>query len=174
MNTFLRLVNIIDAVAHVIALLLTVLVLIVMLAQVFFRYVLNSSLQWSEELAVWGMIWMVFIGSVLLMRRWEHIGISTFVRLLPLFLRGCVIIFAKLAALVFLAVVVYYGFQVFNGSFHANSPSLGLSTRWIKLAIPIGAILMVVLALYSVSEDIRRLLRGETDAFRDYGQSNPD
>ena len=78
----------IEAVARVTVLCLTLLVLLVMLAQVFFRYVLNSSLQWSEELAVWGMIWMVFVGSVLLMRRSEHISITTLVRLAPLSASG--------------------------------------------------------------------------------------
>ena len=72
MKTLERLVDAIEAVARAAVLGLTLLVLLVMLAQVFFRYVLNSSLQWSEELAVWGMVWMVFVGSVLLVRRSEH------------------------------------------------------------------------------------------------------
>ena len=40
----------------------------IMCGQVFFRYVLNSSLQWSEEASIWAMVWMVFVGSVVVMR----------------------------------------------------------------------------------------------------------
>ena len=155
----------IEAAAKVAVLGLTLLVFVVMLGQVIFRYVLNSSLQWSEELAVWGMVWMVFIGSVLLMRRWEHISITTLVRYAPLKVRPFLVIFNKAAALVFLVIVGYYGIEVFAGSFHAKSPSIGLSTRWIKLAIPTGAVLMAVVAAYAIADDLRRLIRRDFESF---------
>ena len=160
-----RLVDAIEALARVAVLGLTLLVLLVMLAQVFFRYVLNSSLQWSEELAVWGMVWMVFIGSVLLMRRSEHISITTLARIAPLTVRPFLVIFNKAAALVFLVIIGYYGFEVFGGTFHARSPSIGLSTRWIKLAIPVGAVLMAVVAVYAIADDVRRLMHRDFDSF---------
>ena len=155
----------IEAVARAAVLGLTLLVLLVMLAQVFFRYVLNSSLQWSEELAVWGMVWMVFVGSVLLVRRSEHISITTLVRLAPLPVRPYLVIFNRAAGLVFLVIVGYYGFEVFGGTFHAKSPSIGLSTRWIKLAIPAGAVLMAVVALYAIADDLRRLANRDFASF---------
>ena len=160
-----RLVDAIEALARVAVLGLTLLVLLVMLAQVFFRYVLNSSLQWSEELAVWGMVWMVFIGSVLLMRRSEHISITTLARIAPQTVRPFLVIFNKAAALVFLVIIGYYGFEVFGGTFHARSPSIGLSTRWIKLAIPVGAVLMAVVAVYAIADDVRRLMHRDFDSF---------
>ena len=155
----------IEAVARAAVLGLTLLVLLVMLAQVFFRYVLNSSLQWSEELAVWGMVWMVFVGSVLLVRRSEHISITTLVRLTPLRVRPYMVIFNKAAGLVFLAIVGWYGFEVFGGTFHAKSPSIGLSTRWIKLAIPVGAVLMAVVAVHAIADDLRRLANRDFASF---------
>ena len=155
----------IEAAAKAAVLGLTLLVFIVMLGQVIFRYVLNSSLQWSEELAVWGMVWMVFIGSVLLMRRWEHISITTLVRYAPLTVRPLLVVFNKMAAFAFLVIVGYYGIEVFAGSFHAKSPSIGLSTRWIKLAIPTGAVLMAVVAAYAIADDLRRLIRRDFESF---------
>ena len=155
----------IEAVARVAVLGLTLLVLLVMLAQVFFRYVLNSSLQWSEELAVWGMVWMVFVGSVLLVRRSEHISITTLVRIVPPEMRPYLVIFNKVAALVFLVIVGYYGIEVFRGTFHAKSPSIGLSTRWIKLAIPTGAVLMAVVAVHAIADDLRRLVNRDFESF---------
>ena len=155
----------IEAVARAAVLGLTLLVLLVMLAQVFFRYVLNSSLQWSEELAVWGMVWMVFVGSVLLVRRSEHISITTLVRLTPLRVRPYLVIFNKAAGLVFLAIVGWQGFEVFGGTFHAKSPSIGLSTRWIKLAIPVGAVLMAVVAVHAIADDLRRLANRDFASF---------
>ena len=155
----------IEAVTRAAVLGLALLVLLVMLAQVFFRYVLNSSLQWSEELAVWGMVWMVFVGSVLLVRRSEHIRITTLVRLAPQPVRPYLVIFNRAAGLVFLAIVGWYGFEVFGGTFHAKSPSIGLSTRWIKLAIPVGAVLMAVVAVHAIADDLRRLANRDFASF---------
>ena len=165
MKLLARLVDGIEAVARAAVLGLTLLVLLVMLAQVFFRYVLNSSLQWSEELAVWGMVWMVFVGSVLLMRRSEHISITTLARIVPPTVRPFLIIFNKVAALVFLVIIGYYGIEVFGGTFHAKSPSIGLSTRWIKLAIPTGAVLMAVVAVHVIADDCRRLVNRDFESF---------
>jgi TRAP-type C4-dicarboxylate transport system permease small subunit len=58
----------VDIVARLASIFFVLAVLIIMSSQVFFRYVLNSSLQWSEEASIWAMIWMVFIGSVVVMR----------------------------------------------------------------------------------------------------------
>ncbi len=173
MGLFLRLVDTIDLVAKVVAGLIAATVFLVLLAQVFFRYVINSSLQWSEELAIWGLIWMVFVGSVILLRHWEHIGIPTFVNMLPLGVRIPVIVLGKLISIAFLIAVVYYGIEVFNGTFHADSISMGaISTRWVKVSIPVGAALMFVLALYSVTDDIRRWLQGDREHFRRFGRSD--
>jgi TRAP-type C4-dicarboxylate transport system permease small subunit len=175
MGVFLRVVDSIDFVAKVVAASLAAVIVAVMLAQVFFRYIINSSLQWSEELAIWGLIWMVFIGSVVLLRHWGHIGIPTFVNLLPLRARVPLILLSKIVSVVFLMALVYYGIQVFNASFHAESISMGhISTRWVKVAIPIGAGLMVILAIYSIAEDVRRWLRGDLEHFRRFGSSEAE
>ena len=175
MGLFLRVVDMIDFVAKVVAGSIAAVIVAVMLAQVFFRYIINSSLQWSEELANWGLIWMVFIGSVVLLRHWGHIGIPTFINMFPLRARAPLIVLSKLISLIFLAALVYYGFQVFNASFHAESISMGhISTRWVKVAIPVGAALMIVLTLYSVVDDLRHWLRGDLDHFRKFGRSEAE
>ena len=41
---------------------------VIVSASVFFRYVLNDSLSWSEELAKYAMLWLVFLGSPIALR----------------------------------------------------------------------------------------------------------
>jgi TRAP-type C4-dicarboxylate transport system permease small subunit len=142
---------------------------VVMLAQVFFRYVINSSLQWSEEISIWALIWMVFIGSAVIMRDWAHINIPTFTNLIPIKVRPYFLIFSKVATILFLLAVIWFGFKVFNQNFHARSPSLGLSTRWAKLAIPVGAVLMAVFAFNAMLLDLINLRRGNDAHFENQG-----
>jgi TRAP-type C4-dicarboxylate transport system permease small subunit len=142
---------------------------VVMLAQVFFRYVINSSLQWSEEISIWALIWMVFIGSAVIMRDWAHINIPTFTNLIPIKVRPYFLIFSKVATILFLLAVIWFGFKVFNQNFHARSPSLGLSTRWAKLAIPVGAVLMTIFAFNAMLLDLINLRRGNDAHFENQG-----
>lgn len=51
--------------------------------QVFCRYVLNASLPWPEEVAVWLFCWAVFLGMGLITGRGTHIAIDLLAPLLP-------------------------------------------------------------------------------------------
>jgi TRAP-type C4-dicarboxylate transport system permease small subunit len=51
--------------------------------QFFTRYVLNDSFAWTEELAVYCLIPVVFIGSAMCVRRSRHIQVNLLYRYLP-------------------------------------------------------------------------------------------
>src|SRR5580704_13299476 len=51
---------------------------LVVLVAVFFRYVLNDSLVWSEEVARWFLMGTAFLGAALAYRRGFHIGLWYF------------------------------------------------------------------------------------------------
>ncbi len=148
---------------------LTALIVVVLTAQIFCRYVLNASLVWSEEVATWCMVWVVYAGSAVLMRDWRHVHIPVFVRLLPLSVRPLVIILSKAATMVCVAVIAWYGVVMVNGTFHIVSQTTDISTRWIKLAVPIGMAIMALFAGAGVIEDLRRWRAGDLDGFERYG-----
>ncbi len=136
-----------------------------MLAQVFYRYVVNSSLQWAEEFGVYALIWLVFIGGASLVRGWQHITITAFVNILPLRARVCCFIAAKLLSLVFILVLVYWGFQLVSLPIHENSASMGFSTRWVKVSIATGAVLMALFTVNEILRDLAALRRRDGEYF---------
>lgn len=168
-NRFDSVLKIFDWVAQWLAMALVAVIAIAMILQVFFRYVINSSLSWSEELSVWSLVWLVFIGSVVLIRNWEHIHIPTFVNWLPLKLRPYVIIIAKGLSLTFLVTMTVLGFQMILFGFHADAPVLHLSTKWAKLSIPAGGAIMSLFALSVLLKDLIQLWRRDYKYFADQG-----
>ena len=44
--------------------------------QFFTRYVLNDSLAWTEEIARYGLMWVVFIGGAVVTRKNTHIAVE--------------------------------------------------------------------------------------------------
>jgi TRAP-type C4-dicarboxylate transport system permease small subunit len=51
-------------------------IVIVMTVSIFYRYVLNSSLSWSDEVLRFSFVWFTFLGSVILFRDNTHIRID--------------------------------------------------------------------------------------------------
>jgi len=169
LNTASRLIETLARASGTLAAWLALALVLVTLDGVFFRFVLNRPLQWTDELAVWSMIWMVWVGAIGVMRRWDHVHIPMFLRLLPLPARMFFIPFAKVLTLICLGVILWYGVIVFQGSFHSHSPSIGVSNKWIKLAIPVGAGMMALCAIHLIIEDIARILRKDYAYFENYG-----
>jgi len=130
------------------------LILMLVVAQVVLRYVFNSPLTWSEELAVYIMVWMTFIGSVICMRDNEHIEVTILVDYLPRGLRRAAILFSRLASVIFLLVVMYYGTELVLENRGVTSAANKLNMGLVYSILPVCSLGM----LYYV---IRSIMRGE-------------
>jgi C4-dicarboxylate transporter DctM subunit len=111
--------------------------------QVFYRYMLGASLAWTEELARFTFVWSVFLGFAVLLAREQHM------RLDMLRGRGSPRLTAALDCLA-LAVVAAASIAmiVHGGSFAMRvtgaSGALEWPTRWLYLAVPVGAALTLL------------------------------
>jgi TRAP-type transport system small permease protein len=150
-----RLFDLLDQAARRLTQVLTLLIILVLAAQVFCRFVLNQSLIWSEEVSGWCMVWVVFIGSTSLMRSDGHVSIPIFVSLLPPKARAATIIAGRLATIAATAFLAWYGARVVAGTFHIVSQTTGINTRYIKLCVPIGAAIMTLFACANLVADLR-------------------
>src|SRR5215207_5529549 len=111
---------------------------VIALTQVFWRYVLNDSLSWPEEMARWAFVWLVFLGSAMLTRRGGHITIDLLPRVLGIrALRLHAVIVRAAVATSTLALLLYGGDLVARASY--VSPVLGWHFMYLYLAVPTGA-----------------------------------
>lgn len=120
------------------------------LANVFFRYVLHKPLVWGDEVASLSFIWMAMLGAALAVDRHEHMRLTVF---LPLMhsrvarlaeIAGQVLVCVLLLRL--LPVAVEYAYE----ESYVTSPALGLPMSWRASAIPAGIGLMALLMVLSV------------------------
>jgi TRAP-type C4-dicarboxylate transport system permease small subunit len=121
--------------------------LLIVLAQIVSRYVLNNSLPWTEEAARYLMIWGVLLGVSLSYRNGYLISIETFVSRLPAPVRKVLQVVNKLLSLGFIGILTVYGVNLCILGAQMESPALGLSYLWVYLAVPVGAGLLFVLFL---------------------------
>ncbi|MBI2153015.1 MAG: TRAP transporter small permease [Candidatus Rokubacteria bacterium] len=112
--------------------------------EVFFRYVLNSSLYFSEELSRFCFIWAGFLGASLALREGGHIGVTVLVERLAPAVQRWLLFVARALVLVLLLVVIVAGASVLPDQWAQQTSTLGFSVFWFYLAVPVGALLMAV------------------------------
>lgn len=121
--------------------LLAVTVTLVIL-QVFFRYVLNSSLSWSEEAARYLFIWAAVLGfssSVEARRLFRFDMVAQ--RLPPAGRAVCVGLYA-LATVGFLWALIVSGGALVAGTMSQTSPAIRLPMALPYAALPVGGVLV--------------------------------
>jgi TRAP-type C4-dicarboxylate transport system permease small subunit len=117
---------------------------ILVAVQVFFRYVLNQSLFWSEELARYLLVWLTFLGASSAYYRHAHPGVDIlYNRMAPALRKGCAVLI-YVVSVGFFAVMIVYGYQFAHFVRLQTTPALQLP-KWLVLSIiPVsGGILLI-------------------------------
>jgi len=117
------------------------------LLQVFHRFALNSSLSWSEELQIFGHIWIVFIGIPVAYRRGAHLYIETFVDMLPRRPRAAFNLLLELTWAAFAVSLMVLGFMVARIAHLQSSPGLELPMSYPYAGMVIGGAYLMLVAL---------------------------
>src|ERR1044072_5953999 len=79
---------------------------LIVFLQFFTRYVLNDSLSWTEEIARYGLMWIVFIGGAMGTRRNTHTAVELLANVMkPGPLRAVLLAFVDLVKLAFLGLL---------------------------------------------------------------------
>lgn len=86
------------------------LIVVIMFLQVFFRYALNNSLTWTEEITRFLFIWAVFLGTAINIRDRWNIGVDVVASLLPKSWARYFELFDEWLVLAFLLFLVVTGF----------------------------------------------------------------
>lgn len=108
---------------------LLALMLVMILAQVFFRYVLNDSLAWTEELSKFAMVWVACLVAPWAYRQHLNVSIQMFADALPALLRRIT------ELLITLLVIAICGiFFVQSIEFWQSGLSINASSVHVKLA----------------------------------------
>ncbi|MDX1542194.1 MAG: TRAP transporter small permease [Geminicoccaceae bacterium] len=130
----------------------------VIVAGVFYRYVLNDALSWSEEVSKFLMVWLTFTGAPIALRHGGHVAVEILPNALPARLRQLMLLVTFLIILSLMTVFVYQGWVfAWNARMQiAATLGGGFSMIWVFLAIPVGGALMGLIAV----ELVFRALRG--------------
>ena len=98
------------------------------------------------------MIWTVYLGSATAFREGAVIAAEVVMRNLPPELSRALQILAGAASLVFLAILVWTGWQMVQRTAAQQLAGLDVSISWVYLALPVGGTLAALAVLVRTSE----------------------
>ena len=127
------------------------------------RYVLGSQSRWTEELAVYLLVWVSLLGAALVFRDRGHLGVDYFVgkldpaarRLCALVAEGAILLFATF-------VLVFGGSMMVIETLRSGqvTPAMGWPVGYLYSVVPLSG-------LFTVAFTIEHLLSGRTTGSAD-------
>ena len=120
---------------------------VLVLLQVLYRYVLNDSLYWAEELVRGLMVWGVMIGSALVAASRNHIRIEVLELMLPPAGRRIVMWVANSLTVAFSLILLWASIELMDRSWFQQAPMLEVPKWTVYMAIAVGAGLEALLMI---------------------------
>ena len=147
------------------------LMVIVILIQVFFRYILNNALPWPDEVARFLMLWMTGLIAPSAYRWGGFVSIDLLERFLPKVISTLLTLFLLVISLIVLIIGLELGLKHINAGWIFNSSSIKIPFHliggkaepiklgWMYMSLPIGIIFLI-------SVNIELILRNILTNFR--------
>ncbi len=122
---------------------------------VFSRYVMGAQTRWTEELAIYLLIWISLLGASLTYGERGHLGVDYFVGKLDLKAQMLAAVLVELCVLLFAVfALVFGGWVLVSKTLAAGqvAPTLGWQMGYVYLAAPVSG---VFFTLFSIEHLIR-------------------
>ncbi|MBW1700144.1 MAG: TRAP transporter small permease [Deltaproteobacteria bacterium] len=133
-----------DCVARIICFPGAVIFVVVILAQVFFRYVLHRPIEWYLEVVEISYMWALFMGISIAYKTGSHVQFIFLFNKLGTKIQRYLACACQFLALLFFVFMVIYGFKFFAFSKNYMMPTIEISQQWKFLCVPISGIILFI------------------------------
>jgi TRAP-type C4-dicarboxylate transport system permease small subunit len=125
---------------------------VLIFAQVVSRYGFNYTPIWSEELSRFLIVWSIFIGVAIGVRKNQHIGVDALIRFLPHKLKTASEVLLNLIGVVVIGVLIFNSIEFIQHTmeFEQLSPAMRLPMYIPYIAMPVGLSLSVVHFIHNI------------------------
>ena len=141
----------VEATLRVVVGILVVMIVVLVGAQVVFRYVLQEPIVWSEEFTTLCYQWVSYLGAALAVRYRAHFGVDFVARHLERWSNALTWIGHFVVWLVALFMIVY-GLRIVESSWAQMYPTLGFSVGTGYAILPIAGVLFILMDIAVMCE----------------------
>lgn len=139
---------------------------ILIVVQVFMRYVMGNSLSWSEELVRWMFVWFIWIGVSYGFKARKHIAITVVPNAMSPVAQRYIGILVSVLMIVFFLWLAWLGYKQCSSPLmlRQRSPVLEfpfsgdrVTVFWLYASLPIGSALTVLRLVQNLIFDLREV-----------------
>lgn len=150
-----------EFVVNTAAVLLFSLMVLITALGVFFRYVLNAPLPWTEESDRYLFIWLTWIGASVTMRYKAHIAVDVLVRYFRPRVRVWFTLLAEVCTLGFLLAVFNASLPVLEVTSRTRTAATDIPIAWVYLSVPVGCTLIAIETLRLIAGTLQSIWQEE-------------
>ncbi len=126
--------------------------LVTMLLNIFFRYVLYKPFFWSDELNNYLFIWMAFLSSAYVMGNDAHVRVDAILTRLPQIAQHIVKMVMDLVMLVMFVLYIYPSFRILGNLRRSNMMRIPL--KYVYMIMPIAFTLMSIHVIINIFNEM--------------------
>lgn len=110
------------------------------------RYIFNRPIGWSEEIAVYLMVWAVFLGAAYTLKEDAHIGVDILITKAPVRVRRALLLFHCLAGILLMSILLYHGIGMVALTLKMGSRSIAIDFPLVltHMAVPVGSAILIL------------------------------
>jgi TRAP-type C4-dicarboxylate transport system permease small subunit len=122
--------------------------------QVFGRFVLNATPSWSEEVQIFGHIWLVFLAIPIAYRRGAHITVEAIRRVLSPWLNRALDLLIELMWVGFAVATAYYSYRVSLVTRNSVSPGLEIPMSYPYYGMILGSVYLAFVVIRRLTGEL--------------------
>ena len=122
--------------------------------QVFSRFVLNMTPSWSEEIQIFGHIWLVFLAIPIAYRRGAHITVEAIRRVLASWMNRVLDLLNELLWIGFAVATAYYSYRVSLVTGNSVSPGLEIPMSYPYYGMILGSVYLLLVVIRRLAGEL--------------------
>jgi|GEM_PF-1240494 len=137
-------------------------IVVLNIVQVYYRYVLNNALSWTEEASLWMLVWITFLILPVAYRQGLNISMMYFRNLLKgnrfEYVLRCVF---HLIVLLIAVVCLDQAWSMYQGGHRLQQPALEISKAWVYIIMPPAWVMLMLTVTEKFTDDVRGIFDPE-------------
>ena len=140
------------------------------LIQVIFRYFLNHSLPWPEELAKFTMVWMTFLVAPYAYRQGLNVNMELFVSKIPKRIRGLLEIFLHVLIILMAYYLLNEGLGMVKRGLRIRASTVDFKIGYVYMILPVSFSMIMLVGVERIIKDVKAVFsssstdQGETQS----------
>lgn len=137
-------IKVIRTITNTVVVILFAIVVVVVSAQVFSRFVVHLPISWADEMSRFAFVWLIYVGGAVTIRDGRNVCFDLFLDSLKGKKWKVMFTLVTLVSLLFLILMTYFGILVCKVEMSETSPIMHWPMHIVTLAIPLGGVLMML------------------------------